>query len=349
MPTAMRHIYPCMIFMLLSLSLAGCDATVHEYPYEVTPPTELIVELSDDRGEMEHYREINYIRASGRSVAAGVTRAGFMPECYYPDDDYCLRFTVELYDDNSPQAIVDRRTVYGEIGSRPPQSSVGFNVTAGQYTVVAWSDYVLRADGSDLVYDVSDLRALHRTELAVDNNYAKEAFTAAKEVTIAPNYRKEPELRTVEMELTRPQGLYRIATTDLEAFLASGRTLDDIEIEVTYRQYVSLGYDALTQSPNMFEPTRTYTSVPRAIIKDSQTLALLAWDYVLVNNTETNVLVDIAVRDKGGKVIARTTDILIPLMRNKETLVTGEFLTTSFGEGGIVIDDKFPDEIKIDI
>ena len=341
----MRHFYKYIILLLLPM--AGCDATVHEYP-EITTPTELMVELSDDRGEMEHYTEIRYTRTSGRTTRSE-SRAGFTPECYYPEEDYRLRFVVELYAGNDPQAVADRRIVYGEIGSPPPQSSVGFTVTAGEYKVVAWSDYVLRADGSDLVYDTSDLQALQGTALAVDDNYAKEAFTAAKEVDVAPNYRKEPDLRTVGMELTRPQGLYRIAATDLETFLASGRTLDDIEIGITYRQYVSAGYNALTQSPNLFEPTRTYTAAPRTMTHDSKTLALLAYDYVLVNGTETNVLVDITVRDKGGEVIARTTDILIPLVRNRETLVLGEFLTTSFGSGGIGIDDSFPGEIIIPV
>ena len=337
----MRYFRPYLILLLLPL--AGCDATVHEYP-DVTTPTELIAELSDDRSEMEHYTEISYTRTLGRTVGSA-SRAGFMPECYYPEEDYQLRFVVELYAGSDPQTIVDRRIVYGEIGSLPPQASVGFTVASGPYTVIAWSDYVLRSAGTDLVYVASDLQAMHGAALAIEDNYAKEAFTAAKEVTVAPNYRREPDVRTVDMKLTRPQGLYRIAATDLETFLASGRTLDDIEVEVTYRQYVSSGYNALTQSPNLFEPTRTYTAAPQTITHDSETLALLAYDYVLVNGVETNVLVDIVVRDKGGEVIARTTDILIPLMRNKETLVTGEFLTTSFGSGGIGIDDGFPEEI----
>ena len=145
-------------------------------------------------------------------------------------------------------------------------------------------------------------------------------------------------------------------TTDMDDYLKNDNaTVDEITAVVTYVQYVSAGYNVEEQRPNYFEPTRTFVSKARV---DEDGKLELCYDYVFVNGKQTNVKInfgfyrgDVTITDRGEIIadnpISTWSGIVVPLQRNRETVIEGRMLTASFGTGGIGIDPGFENEIVI--
>ena len=162
------------------------------------------------------------------------------------------------------------------------------------------------------------------------------------------NY-KESSAPPVTLGMTRPKGYYKIIATDLAEFEESGKTLNDIRVEISYKQFVSTGYNTITQSPNKYQQTHTYSMDPLTITENGADAALVGYDYVFVNGTQSTVKADLMVYDSADNLLRTTTDIEIPLVRNKQTIIKGQFLTTSFGSGGMDVDEEFEGEIIIPV
>lgn len=328
---------------LMSLLLISCDSTVHEYPKpcEVT----LVVEMAADLSEPEYYCDVECDVRTGSNV---VVRHRSNIDTRF-NEDVLLRFTCDLYRvDGAISTFVERRLCFATTDTPTPQAVTAFNVVPDQYKVLVWCDYVRAADKESWYYNNDDLRAIVYSDITPVDNNDKDVYSGMLAVDLM-KYEYEDGYYTerVIVDMSRPLGRFKVISFDREDFLKAGGVVEDISAKITYKQYVSAGYNVETQGPNKFDPTRAFTS--EASLTDDGEI-LLAYDYIFVNGKESNVLADFYFYNADGVEISHWLNIKIPLKRNHETIVRGAFLTTSFGTGGIGIDDSFDGrEIIIEI
>ena len=78
----------------------------------------------------------------------------------------------------------------------------------------------------------------------------------------------------------------------------------------------------------------------------SDTEAEMGFDYILVNGTESSIIVAVGLFDKEGNQLSMTTDIEVPIVRSKLTTVRGSFLMQEAG-GGVYVDSSYDGDINI--
>lgn len=337
------------------LLLAGCDRTIHEYPREVD--IELAVRCSVDLAQPEYLISVECNSEEGASYVVRTESAE--PFSTRFTEPVCLRFVVDLYSVCGARSqFVERRVLFADVEEPNPQVVARFDVEAERYRVLVWCDYV-RDDVREAWYYVTDdLRSVLYADVAVVDNNDKDAFSGVVDVDLSRwcclmccNE------AVVDVDLMRPMGRLKCVATDVEEYLKnSSAALEDITAVVTYTQYVSAGYNVEAQRPNYFVPTRGFVSKTRV---DSEGEFELFYDYVFVNGKETNVMLNFAlysgevtVGESGevaGNEISSWSGIVVPLRRNRETLIEGRLLTTSYGTGGVGIDPGFENEIVIKI
>ena len=337
------------------LILAGCDRTIHEYPREVD--IELAVRCSVDLAQPEYLMSVECNAEEG---ATYVVRT----ECAEPfgtrfTEPVCLRYVVDLYSVHGAKSqFVERRVLFADVETPSPQVVARFDVDAAKYRVLVWCDYVEEDVREAWYYITDDLRAVRYADVAVEDNNDKDAFSGVVDVDLSRwcclmccNE------AVVDVDLERPMGRLKCVATDVEDYLKnSSAALDDITAVVTYTQYVSAGYNVETQRPNYFVPTRRFVS--KAHVGADGEFELF-YDYVFVNGAETNVMLnfalyngDVEIADSGevvGQKISSWSGIVVPLRRNRETVIEGRLLTTSYGTGGVGIDPGFENEYVIEI
>lgn len=316
--------------------LASCDETIHTYPK--TAKLQLTVLLSADLSDPEHYYTVECDATNGPIVTRNGTRTVFDTRFA---EDVNLRFIVELYRlDAGKPVFVERQIHFAEVGDPTPQATAVFtDVESCEYRVLCWTDYVQADVRESWYYTTDDLRNIrYSSEEVIDNN-DKDVYSAVKDIDLYPYaYATGQHNVDVPVELLRPLGRYIVIAEDLNDFLLEGGNINNITTEVTYQQSVSNGYNVESQQPNDYVWTRTYTT--KARVSDEGEM-LMAYDYTFVNGGQSNVKINMIFRDENGAKISEWHDILIPMIRNHETLVIGRFLTSSYGTGGIGIDDNF--------
>lgn len=74
--------------------------------------------------------------------------------------------------------------------------------------------------------------------------------------------------------------------------------------------------------------------------------ACLAFDYVLVNGTESSVTLEMVICNEKGQEVNRVGGVEVPVRRNRITTVRDAFLTREFAPG-IGINPGFDGEINV--
>lgn len=114
----------------------------------------------------------------------------------------------------------------------------------------------------------------------------------------------------------------------------------DYYVLFRYSGFVPCSFNMFTNRPAdawtglMFEGRMTQLD------KDN---AELGFDYVFVNGHESTVSVSVEIYDRDGTLLSRSEPVVVPLVRNKVTIVRGKFLTVK-AEGGVAIDAEFDGE-----
>ena len=337
------------------LILAGCDRTIHEYPREVD--IELAVRCSVDLAQPEYLISVECNSEEGASYVVRTESAEPLGTRF--TEPVCLRYVVDLYRVCGAQSqFVERRVLFADVEAPSPQVVARFDVDAARYRVLVWCDYVEEDVREAWYYVTDDLREVRYADVAVVDNNDKDAFSGVKDVDLSHwcSLRCHNEV-VVDMTLERPKGRLKCVATDVEEYIVRSRALvNDITAVVSYVQYVSAGYNVEAQRPNYFVPTRTFISRARV---DREGKFELFYDYVFVNGAETNVMLnfalyngDVEFAESGevvGQKISSWSGIVVPLRRNRETVIEGRLLTTSYGTGGVGIDPGFENEYVIEI
>ncbi len=356
-----RPTYHLLVSALVFL-LSSCDKTIHVYPKETEAL--ILLELNTDRTAPRYYKEVTYDHNGDHEETELETN---LSDTYTPDERLSMRLVTELYKLDSPEdridkgTLVTRRIVTVDRLMEAPQDTLQFKVPEGFYRALTWADYSLKDNPDDWHFKTEKLDAVqadvdhkpqdnhHKNSAAGSCNFSVD-FDPGKSngPVILSETRATPATdHVVPVHLERAVGRFRLWATDLEDFLNSGNRIEDLRIQIIYKQYISAGYNVDTETPNRFVQMRTMETTPTTVPGDGS--LLLAYDYVLASSDkEDRVLVDVFVYDE-DKELNHYQNITIPLWRNRETVVKGPFLTRKIGSGDIGIDDDFDDEIVVEI
>ena len=332
----------CLVVWLVS-----CDTTIHEYP-QTEENALILLELNADRTPPQYYKEVTYDHEGNYQEAE---LEATLSSAYIPDERLSMRLIAELYKLSSVEDRVDQ----GVLVARRivTVDTLKFHVPAGIYRALTWADYTLKDDQEDWHYQTEKLDAIqekvdhkprvnhHKNSAAGSCNFLVD-FNLSKSgnPTILQRTRATPAPdHVVPVQLQRAVGRFRLRATDLQEFLKSGNRIEDLSVQIVYKQYVSAGYNVDTENPNRFVQTQTMETIPSIVPEDGS--VLLAYDYVLTSlDKEDHVLIDVFIY-KDDRELNHYQNITIPLQRNKETVIKGPFLTPKVGSGDIGIDDDF--------
>ena len=356
-----KHRIYILLVCSLSIWWVSCDTTIHEYP-EMEKNVEVLLELNVDRTPPQYYKELIYDHNGNYEE---IELEANLSEAYIPNEHLSMRLVAELYKMESPEDRIDKgvlvahRTVSVDRLLEAPQDTLQFHVSAGFYRALVWADYTLRDNVEDWHFKTENLNAV---QVDVDHdlrdNHHKNSAAGRCDFSVDFDFSRSSapiilsETRTipaadhiVPVYLERAVGRFRLWATDLQDFLNSGNRIEDLRIQIVYKQYVSAGYNVDTGTPNRFVQMYVTETVPTTVLEDGN--VLLGYDYVLTSSDkEDHVLVDVFIYDE-DKELNHYKNISIPLQRNRETVVKGPFLTQKIGSGDIGIDDEFDDEFVV--
>lgn len=361
-----------LVAVAMAMCFVGCD--VHEFPEIETPdrpiPEKPMVELQITLNGLD-WEELTTVEWNPDPTAAA-SRAGSRASVHK------MRFNLNVYDDYTNSRVPSRNLRSAQSWTIDAPTSLAdvcqrleLNLPAGEYIAVAWIDYVnADAPQADLYYDTTDFAAI--TLLGADhpgNSHYREAFRGATRFEINMlGHVIEPESRAiyevVPVVAERPMARYEIVTTDLDEFIKNNiapRTesdpagapsaaltpdLDNYIVRVRYASYMPTTYNCHTDRP---VDAKTGVSYQGQIQKKSDHEAILGFDHVFVNGTQTSVQLAIEVYSRStGHLLASTDPIAVPLQRNRHTYIKGKFLTTK-ATGGAGINPDFDGEFNIEI
>lgn len=349
-----------LVAICLILILAGCDVTIHQYP---NPQESLvIIEPYVNRDAPNYYKTVIYDDNWNSTIVELPDKPAYQ---FLADQKVEVRIIADIYsgkiEDKLSDNLVERRVINVDHNALPPQDTIHFNLPDGDYYVLAWADYVIK--GNDIGPFLADtLTAVHsRLDRYPRNPFFRSSASGIKEFSIDFSDTQEGypitrandmKLRTIPVSLNRPVARYRIVALDYKDFLQSGGDIEEVTIKVIYKQFVSVGFNVMADTPNEFISTYSFNVKPIDIVYEGDRYeSSLFSDYVFTSeDTETNVVVDLYFYDDKGEEINHCQNIKIPLMRDHETVVQGNFLTQPLGEGdGVSIDDNFEGEYVVDV
>lgn len=334
-----RLFRPAGLLVLTGLWMAGC--TLHEEPEPIAngevgvDPTEVTVNA----------RLSLRLTVSDAASKALSTRA---------EDEaaYLHRFIVEAYlsDASSIRQVVYEEVVPGRTLLTIP---VDLKLHARPYRLAVWVDYV-KADGrDDWFYDTTALTPVINNGRYQGNTEWKDAFYAMQEVDLS-SYRDDWNVQVpLELTLTRPMARYRLLATDLDKLMAKVAA-GEVEgskftIRVKYNDYLPMGFDVLTgrlRNPLLYMSYNKTFTLPATPVKDFE----IGFDYVLCNEADTAVPVEVEVVDEKGKTVARSI-IRLRCTPGMNTTVRDNFLTAdpALAEDGVGIDPDFDNETDMEV
>lgn len=326
------------------LLLGSCNM-VHEWPGEPgEDPTDIKVTLkikcqTDFAG--------NYV----------VTKAPIDPSQEVPSK-YDRRYVVEIrngeYDDNIVKTFNITRAA-----DDVSDLLITTDLKSRKYNVVVWMDYILKGTNQDLYYKCDN-----GTKLSAIHLPGKAQYIAGTDYKDGQHYLSLLDLTkyagqwyaevTVDVPLQRPMAKISVLSTDIQKYAESlGYTGDlselakTMKVEISYNGYLPTGFNALTGRLNDAEVGFGYEYRPMyPSLFETNKYTLIGSDYVFVNGESSSVTITVVIKDGQGQVINEVGSIVVPIFKNKETIVTDKFFTKDYFPG-FGIDPSFDGEFNV--
>lgn len=386
MTLQLRLFIRAMLTGLVALILlAGCDATIHEYPDELQMKQDFVLNLDFDLN-ITPYTTIEQTR----------TRAA-NSQTLQSEQQHKVRYIVNVYKANNEgkfsRKAVESITLYTQ-SITEKLFPIRLQLLPGKYRFITWADYVLSSGNKATYYDASqfdEIRMLHDNYGQYQGNTPwRDAFIGQADAKIEPM-----KSGSVTVEMERPLAKYRFVTTDLDEFLqqaiereqtkteekalqeaiAAGKLtpaaadsirqqsnvkadtktdtkvdsrsvdLSKFRIRMVYPMFVPCSFNAFTDKPADSWTAQQYEG---KITQLSESEAELGFDYVFVNGAEAKVTVGLALYDTDGELIASIDPITLPIKRSRLTTVRGKFLT-SHANSSVGINPSFDGDYNIEI
>lgn len=347
---------------------SACD--VHEFPEEwETPEVPLILNLECDISNPV-FQEIDY------SLNRSQTDPTVPASNPAPAQRHDVRYKVGVYRaENARSEIRIPDTTF--VFTAPTDEELNFSAVLpleeGLYDFYVWGDFVPAHTQTDHYYDTSDFSSitLANQDNHVGNTAYRDAFRGYQQVMVSKSAPVEDGQARNEANITlvRPLAMFKFVSTDYDAFLGSemdkaaqrndaqsadkqtdpegirALSLADYRVVIRYMGYMPSVYNMFTDKP---ADAWTGQSFEGKLTPVCDTEIELGFDYVFVNGRNTSISVAVEIYDKDGNLIGNSPAIEVPLLRSKQTIVRGKFLTTQTG-GSVAIDTEFDGSFDIEI
>lgn len=344
-----------IIICTFLLTFTSCD--VHEWPEENHKRVPFLLHLNFNT-EMPIHQEIFYSRSEGSKGAA------------YNHD---IRYLIRIYNNEEGRGssrVADSTVVITQSVLSGLNHTIPLELHEGTYTFRIWVDYVDTDSYTDKYYNTENFAEIilsDRENHSGSNDY-REAFRgyATASVTHPADSNEENQ---VTIEMKRPMGKFQFISTDVDVFLhqvvesmrnrglmqdedsnsdskaAYDKLLQSIhlgayKVVFRYNAFMPCSFNMFTDKP---ADSWTGVSFTSQMKKSNNNEMILGHDYIFVNGSETTLSVSIEIYNAEGELMSSSNPIDVPIVRNKLTLVKGEFLTSK-ASGGVCINPSFDGE-----
>lgn len=355
----MKTILRLVTGVILLFVLICCD--VHEFPEDNQRRVPLEVHLRFNT-DMPDYKEVTYTRGTDTKIPYGGHDIRYMVNAYRMDNARAA----------SRQA--DTSFVFTKPNDGRLDQTVILNLPEGSYDFKVWTDYVDNDSVEDKYYNTSDFEEIILADKSKHSgsNIYREAFRGYGNATVLdPLLYADHVAESIENEATidmvRPMGRFKFISTDVEIFLTRLMTMMKEQgrlVEFNLNSDSKAGYKQLLQainidgykvvfrynafmpcSFNMFtdKPADSWTGISftsQMEIEPSYKEMVMGHDFVFVNGSETTLSISLEVYNDKNEKVSATNPIYVPIVRNKLTIVKGEFLTST-ASGGVSINPGY--------
>jgi len=234
------------------------------------------------------------------------------------------------------------------------------SLVPGRYKIRVWADYIKVGDIVDMFYNTAnfaDISIAGDKQDYLGSTELRSAFIGEQDIDIpVTTDLNKPISIGARVEMIRPMAKYKFVTTDLADFIEKylGITdpdevarvdLSDYQIMFRYTGFLPTHFNIFTDKP--FDAEQGY-SFMSTITEAANGEATLGFDYVFVNGHASSVSVAIGIYNKEGMLLSFSSPIEVPLMRDKQTIVRGRFLTTN-SSGEIAINEEYDGNYNITV
>ena len=362
-----RTLYGLALSIAALNVLSSCD--VHELPSTYYDAVDYTIDLRYDT-EFPFYKEVIYSRADGDGIADDGRMSIY---------EHDIRYILEVYPaaDSHP---ADQKPVSTFVFTKSTSSDIIDNqvkikLNEGVWDIYVWTDFVEKGSDKDKYYKTTNFGGITYVDFDnySGNNVCRPAYRGMTTVKVEHPYRymedeQLPDYHTVIDNLP-PMARYEFVSTDVEEFVdrlrfisASYKSrndedsrgegsraltradLEEFKVVFRYTTFMPSVYNIFTDRPTDSLTGMTFESTMD--LRDDG--IVLGFDHVFVNGNEAIVNVAVDVYNGTGEKIASTPSIEVPILRKKNTVIRGEFLS-SVGSGGVAIKPGFDGEYNLEI
>lgn len=260
------------------------------------------------------------------------------------ENDYDLRYILEIYDDGDAVAYRDEKVVKENFTAE----GVTFNarLLAKKYDVVLWADFVKEGMTDDLYYATDDLKSISYTSNVISDVLATDAADAY--YTFFEMDLTESSQSMKDVKLTRPFGKMRfIATDKLSAGVNQSERPASVIMDFGGAEVPS-SFNALTGEASGSKNVGIvkFPAVQEDALVKEETKSgayLLGYAYFFASNSSSSAYpVDITVfsDESTTNQIGKRSVSSVPVQENKLTTVIGNFYTND-GSIEVIVEDLF--------
>lgn len=270
--------------------------------------------------------------------------------------DFDVRYQVAIYAVSGAQAgkMVERKVWTSNVLEAGPTTvTTDVDLHAERYEIYAWIDFVPSGTTDDYHYITDEPSTVYLSDPNVHALDTRDAFSAKMPIDLTAYRDKKFAEVTIPVTMERPFGKFKIITTDVKKYLDTYRpigTYADIMpsvATVTYTCYFPTAYNLDTRLAHV-ENFTLGVNHSNEVTDIEENNAVLSSNYIFICTDNTVVTAEIEVKNSSGDVLARVGNITIPIQRNKNTIITGEFLTAGVS-GGTVIAPDFDGDMNVPI
>lgn len=321
------------IILLLSLLMfGGCD--IHEWPDKryILYPFTLNLDFHSD---LSMYEEISYVR-NVRSISEN-SLVG-----------HDVRYLIKAYRMDDMGDVSTFVYTHADVSSL--NHDVQLELPEGAYKFLVWTDYVDSKSVNDKYYDTSDFQEIILIDKSnhKGSNEFRDVFRGYSFGEVEGT-ESTTGIATVTME--RPMGKFKFIATDADVFIKTMQNkgsllnMEDYKVIFRYNYFMPCSYNLVA---DMTADSWTGMSFESRMFTNLEDQVELGYDYVFVNDNGTTLSVCMEVYDKDGSLLAACSPINVPIVRNKMTKVSGNFLTSK-SSGGIQVSTEYEGNFNIEI
>ena len=342
MISRIKHI---AILAIVTLLVSGC--AVHEWPD--TP------EKFDLCLDLQYSTQMTLWHHSAEG--SDITEIGEGPTIDSKLANGYMRYNIKAYPSgvmrNRNMEAVEEFTFIREIADTY-NSVEKVALPAGEYDIVVWCDF-LESIGDDPFYNANTFTSITTRKEHIGSNNYRDAFRGDVSATIVADILdKAPD--TIKVDMHRPLAKIEFVSNDLSLFFKNQNLMPDTDSETsksTLLEAYSVICNYIGFMPNTYNiitDKHTDSAVGVSFKSDIRVLksteASIAFDYVLVNDRQGFITIQLTLLDKDGQPISFSEVMDVPIKRDYHTIVRGKFLTGE-SSGGIGVDPSYDDEFNI--